>query len=62
MMTMWYRHGDYLIPWLYYSGMIGHYSFFVIGIVLLVIYYAACHPKSERLQLDDVPLNAIRET
>lgn len=58
MMVMWYKHGDFSISWLYYFGLIGHYAFFIAGIILLVYYYVKCHPKMDRLELmDEVALD-----
>lgn len=51
MMVMWFKHGSYPalteIPyWLYYLCLVGHYVFFFIGIVFLVLYHAVgCHPE-----------------
>ena len=48
--------------WCYYPGFIGHYVFFVSGIILLIAYHLKFHPKGWREPDDDGPDDRSLET
>lgn len=60
MIVTWYNHGDFFKSWIYSAGLIGHYSFFVAGIILLAVHHLFFRPKNNAAQfVENVSLNAV---